>query len=384
MNEITEALKVIADFQRDPDGARATLNRARGLEDRPFVRDERELDAAIMHASSGDLQALHLLADRLDGINRQVVAALPRALNTDDQLAFEWKSIQRVGVYVPKRLPATAYTYFAAAKAAGTVDLIAYLVQDESGEVDPLSAAAAKRYGVKVLVGPARLGFPALAMGLPETGGGPVQLVCGPCGQRMNILKSLACLIGGASTDMAAGPSTIAVIADESAPWARVLLSLASQLEHGPDSRADIILIGSDAVAAWERAAPPEALRIRVKAHAVNDVTAAATLTDAISPETVEIWARSGEHVARQLRACGIVYVGGMSALGDYGAIGRGCADPTDGMARAQSGLSPLTFMRLQPIVSAKSVDPQLRRAASTIAAYERLSAHREAIDAED
>jgi histidinol dehydrogenase len=193
----------------------------------------------------------------------------------------------------------------------------------------------------------------------------------------------MSCILAGVSMDMAAGPSTLAVVADQSADWQQIKLDLVSQLEHGPDSSSQLILVGSEARELW--AQTPFASEIKnqpsVRTDYVETIEEAANLINKSAPETAEIWIKSAAQLLPLIDSCGVVYVRQTSSLGDYGAIGRGCADPTDGLAKSQSGISPLSFFRLQALVEDGTTDPEFRNAASVLAEYERLLNHKKAID---
>lgn len=367
-----ETSDLIAAFRRDPTSLLAEINAERGLTRSAFVRD-RALEEAASRAPSDACRALDALAARQDEVNLALRAAHTDVAGARHGVSVYWTPINRVGVYVPSRLASTAVTYLSAMAAAGIPEPLVYLAQDARGEPDPLCAYAARRYRAATLVGPARLGFLALAFGVPAEGVTPVDLLAGPCGRALNELKHLACLAGSAVPDMFAGPSAVAIIADESAPWDRVELDLAAQLEHGADSAATLVVIGDSGLAAWR--ARPE-LNARVEVVKVHDVDEAVKYVDALAPETLEVWTRDAGAVARAIRCAGVVYVRTSSSLGDYGAIGRGCADPTNRRARAQSGLLPGTFLRAVPVVSVDPKAASLGQAAALIARCEGLPAH--------
>jgi histidinol dehydrogenase len=372
-----DAQELIAAFRLDPTAALAALNAERGIGAAAFLRDDVAADAA--RASDEDRRALDELGDRLDKVNASLREAHRDVEAPLHGLVLRWKPIPRVGVYVPQRLASTAVTYLSAMTAAGVPERVVYLAQGPDGTLDPLCAYAAQRYRATTLAGPARLGFLALALGVPAEGLAPVDLLAGPCGRALNELKHLACLAGAAVPDMYAGPSAVAIVADETAPWERVVLDLAAQLEHGRDSTATLFVVGEAALAAW-RARPHDGTRVDVVP--VADPVEATRLIDMLAPETVAVWTRNADEIAGTIRCAGTVYERTSSSFGDYGAIGRGCADPTDGRARAQTGLLPGTFLRAVPVVSAGATDGSLRDAAVRIALREVLPAHAAAIRA--
>lgn len=377
-----DALATIDLFCRDPVAAVAEANQRKGISTRSLVPSEDELKTVAAQASAANLDALMTLANRLDVINESFMANMCGTIETTLDVRFEWRTIGRIGIYIPRRLPASAYTYLSSATAAGCKDIVIYLAQDDRGEMDPLCVAAALHYGAEIWSGPARFGFPALAYGLPCFGLNGCALVCGPCGARLNVLKHIACLTAGAAVDMASGPSELAILADSSANMEQVRLDMASQLEHGPDSHAQLFLVGDEAHGNWasRRNASRIARDPRVSVREVQSVEEAISILNTVGAETTELWVSDPAHASALIATSGVVYERCASSLGDYGAVGRGCADPTNGMARAQSGLTPMTFMRLQTTVPQSTISGKLRTAAMVMANYENLPSHRKAI----
>jgi histidinol dehydrogenase len=364
-------------FRAAPKQALRSYFLEKGSQFKAVLRSQSDLDRLADNVSFDDVAALEILSDRLDRLNKSFVATLE--LPSVRDVTFDCKVIQRVGIYVPSRLPATAITYLSAARAAGVPDVTTYLAQDRDGEPDPLSVVAANKYGARVLCGPARFGFLYLAFGDLDSDLSPCDLVCGPCGWRLNVLKHLAALTAGAAVDMWAGPSAILIIADETADWNQVKLDLLSQNEHGPDSRAELVLIGAAAESDWLRFAGL-INDARITVTPVHSLARAIAVANAAAPEIVEVWTESPQDAAKSITAAGVVYLRCSAAQGDYGCVGRGCGDPTDGLSKAQSGLSPLTFLRMQPVVSSDGLTESLRAAAVRIAAYENLRCHQAAI----
>ncbi len=353
--------------------------------------DRNALPVAVCAARDGGslsppqavIDAIELLADRLDSVNRAFVSQMAPTLVGDDT-TWRWEPITRVGIYVPFRLPSTAFTLLSAAHAAGVPEIIVYLAQQPGSQNlhDPVSEWIAHRYGASVRVGPARFGFPTLALGIQPDGSDRCALVAGPCGRRLNLVKQLSCLIGGATSDMSAGPSELAIVLDPKADPAQAIRDVLAQLEHGPDSRADIISVRQSddkAGVRFEEELSRWLPSDRVTITRANSVNEALAQVRAIGPETCELLLENAHEHLPDVRCCGVAYAGLPSTLGDYGAIGRGCADPTGGAAKAESGLSPLTFMRMTATVAGEA-SPELMKAAEAIALYEQLAAHAAAV----
>lgn len=381
--DLNRAIKVVEDFCRSPAAALAAANEKKSVPNRPFRRPEAEIEEQLSLADTSDIEAIRCLSDRLDTVNQQIVDNMQSVIRSDSYTEIHWSPIERVGIYVPQRLPATAYTFLSAARAAGVRDIVLYSAQDDQGKLDPLVLWCARKYQVTIVGGPARFGFPALAFGISDESLAGCPLVCGPCGRAMNVIKQTACLLAGVTPDMSAGPSDLAILADDSADWNQVALDIVSQLEHGPDSSAEIVLIGDEAMNEFTKLVLADIaadLRIRIKVCQCETLAAGIETINQIAPETAEVWVATTKTAAK-LTTSGVVYERMGSSLGDYGAIGRGCADPTGKQARAQSGLSPMTFMRTTAMVSIGNLSEKCRDAAARLSHYEQLPMHQRAIN---
>ncbi len=221
----------------------------------------------------------------------------------------------------------------------------------------------------------------------------PVSLVTGPGNIYVAAAKRL--LKGVIGIDAEAGPTEIAVLADDSADAEHVASDLVSQAEHDPLAAA-VLVTDSPALAE----AVEEALVRRVAAtkHTqrvatalagrqsavvlVDDLEAGLALVNAYAAEHLEIQTRDAEAVAARVRNAGAVFVGPWSpvSLGDYCA-GSNHVLPTGGCACHSSGLSVQSFLRGIHVVTYSS--EALRDVGShvvTLARAEDLPAHGEAV----
>jgi histidinol dehydrogenase len=200
-----------------------------------------------------------------------------------------------------------------------------------------------------------------LAHGGTDTDGAPldpVDMVTGPGNVYVTAAKrALRGLIG---IDSEAGPTEIAILADEGADPVHVAADLISQAEH--DTLAASVLVTdseqlADAVDAEldrQVAATKHVERIRTALAGkqsgtilVSDVYAGLSVVDAYAAEHLEIQTADAAAVARRVRSAGAIFVGPYApvSLGDYCA-GSNHVLPTGGCARHSSGLSVQTFLR--------------------------------------
>jgi histidinol dehydrogenase len=328
-------------------------------------------------------EAIDLLCINLNHKNDLFMCNFNNSIEAGDDTKFMVKPIDIVGVYIPKNLPSTAFTFLSSIRAANANKCMVYLAEDELGLPDPLSVYVAHKFNANILYGPARFAFPILALGIEAENIDPVSLICGPCSNSLNILKQVVGLYAQVSVDMWAGSSELAIIIDESADFNQVRKDVLAQLEHGPQSKSHVIIIGKLAnqkmLDIYHDLELKQRDAIIIYDH-VNSVNDAASLVNKIAPETTEIWTKNPNIFETLLMSSGVVYVRAASSMGDYSVIGRGCADPTGGMAKSQSGLSPMTFLRLQPFVVPNNVCEKISNSGKLIAQYEKLDSHHDAM----
>jgi histidinol dehydrogenase len=282
-----------------------------------------------------------------------------------------WRPVSRVGLYVPGGLavyPSSVVMNVVPAQVAG-VDSIAVTSppQKESGLPHPYVLAACALLGVDEVY--AVGGAQAIAMfaygvaGGSAAGGGPagvppVDLVTGPGNVWVTAAKRL--LRGLVGIDAEAGPTEIAVLADDSADPRHVAADLISQAEHDPMAASVLVTTSGALLDAVEEelvrqvAATKHTERIMAALTGpqsavvlVDDLDAALRVADAYAAEHLEIQTRDARTVAERVRNAGAIFVGPWSpvSLGDYCA-GSNHVLPTGGCARHSSGLSVQTFLR--------------------------------------
>lgn len=314
--------------------------------------------------------------------------------------------IERVGLYVPGGkavYPSSVIMNTVPAQEAGATSMVvASPPQKEFGGLPhPTILATCHILGVKEVwaVGGAQA-VALLAYGddAPATGEDalePVDIITGPGNIFVTAAKRLVRGIVG--TDAEAGPTEIAILADETANPVFVAYDLISQAEHDPLA-ASVLITDSEELAAAvdaevearyqvtensERAA--EALRGEQSGIVlVDDLEAGILVADAYAAEHLEIHTAHARAVAERIKHAGAIFVGDYSPvpLGDY-AAGSNHVLPTSGSARFSAGLSTHTFLR--PVNLIEYDKAGLAEIADGIVAFadaEALPAHGEAIRA--
>jgi histidinol dehydrogenase len=318
-----------------------------------------------------------------------------------------WVPVDRVGLYVPGGLavyPSSVVMNVVPAQAAGVGSLaVASPPQRENtgvfaGFPNPTILAACRLLGVDEVyaVGGAQA-VAAFAYGFDDDGVAcePVGLVTGPGNIYVAAAKRL--LKGLIGIDAEAGPTEIAILADDSADAEHVAADLISQAEHDPLAASVLVTDSTDLA---ERVEAALGRRVAQTKHTervrtalsgqqsgtvlVDDLDAGLAVVNAYAAEHLEIQTRDAAGVAARVRNAGAVFVGPYApvSLGDY-AAGSNHVLPTGGCAVHSSGLSVQSFLRGIHVVTYD--EAALREVAHhvvTLAQAEDLPAHGEAVTA--
>ncbi|MCF8589243.1 histidinol dehydrogenase [Gordonia liuliyuniae] len=319
-------------------------------------------------------------------------------------VAEKWIPVRRVGLYVPGGnavYPSSVIMNVVPAQEAGVGSLVVTspAQADFGGWPHPTILAACSLLGVDEVwaVGGAQ-GIALLAYGGTDTDGGildPVDLITGPGNIYVTAAKRL--VRGVVGIDSEAGPTEIAILADDSADPAIVASDMISQAEH--DVLAASVLVTdsasfADAVdAAVDDAAnaTKHAERVREALAGkqsgivlVDDLEVGIAVVDAYAAEHLEIQTRDAAAVADRITSAGAIFVGAFSpvSLGDYCA-GSNHVLPTTGSAKYASGLSVQTFLRGVHVIDYdRDALAGVAGHVVTLANAEDLPAHGEAVTA--
>lgn len=380
------------------DGMAAVRKYAEQLDN--FTGDQFELDAKTI-AASGDLldpalrSAIELGAERT-----RAFAEAQRAHLSDFEIELvpglvtgqRYVPIQRVGAYLPAgRFPLTASAFMTVnvAKVAGVDSVVACTPPQRDGRANAAVLYAAYVSGVdRVFLLGGVQALAAMAYGL--LGEAPADMIVGA--GNAYVAEAKRALFGRSAIDLLAGPSEVAVIADETADVELVAADLLGQAEHGLDSPAALITtdeaFGRAVAVEVERQIPTlstdwvcgPAWRDYGSITVASSREDAVLLMDDLAPEHLEIQTADDAWYHDHLRNYGSIFLGAWStvAYSDKGMAGTNHVLPTAGGARHSAGLSvsrflkPLTYQRV-----AKEATHHLADAVDVISASEGMAAHR-------
>ncbi|TCC33331.1 histidinol dehydrogenase [Kribbella sindirgiensis] len=309
--------------------------------------------------------------------------------------------VQRVGLYVPggrAPLASSVVMNVVPAQVAGVPSLaVASPPQKEFGGLPhPTVLAVCALLGIEEVyaMGGAQAiaGF-AYGFGAGVTGCKKVNLITGP--GNIYVVAAKRFLLGEVGIDSEAGPTEIAVLADDTADPKHVAADLISQAEHDPMA-ASVLVTPSEALAAAVEAELPgqvaqtkhrdrvtEALQGQQSAVVlVDDLEQGTAVVDAYAAEHLEIQTADAEERAGLITNAGAIFVGSWSpvSLGDYCA-GSNHVLPTAGCACHSSGLSVRSFLKAVHVINySRDALQEVAGHVVTLAHAEDLPAHGAAV----
>ena len=317
---------------------------------------ESEINEAYSMVSPGLVEALRASERNIRAFHElQMPSELwLREMSPGLSVGVKTTALRRVGAYVPggrAAYPSTVLMCAVPAKVAGVSEII----MCTPPPVNPLTLVAADIAGVNEVykIGGAQA-IAAMAIGTDSIA--PVQKIVGPGNVYVTAAKMQ--LRDEVDIDFPAGPSEIAVLADESAEPSFIAADILAQAEHDPN--AACILVTTDQVIANKVGRELERQAARSDRQDVlnrsldnvgytlaKDLPSAAEVVNMIAPEHLSIQVRDPLAVLSGIRNAGSIFVGRFAAVacGDY-ASGTNHVLPTAGYASTYSGLDVMHFMK--------------------------------------
>jgi histidinol dehydrogenase len=360
---------------------------------RPIVEDVRERGVVAVQEWSTKFDGVTapeirvpqaVIDDALSNVDQKIRAALEEAIRRvrivheqqrreesvvqvapGGTVSERWIPVARVGLYVPGGnyvYPSSVIMNVVPAQIAGVESLVVCSPPQSEfgGWPHPTILAACALLGVTEVY--AAGGAQAVALMAYGSSGPieiePVNLVTGPGNMYVTAAKRM--LKGFIGIDSEAGPTEIAILADDSANPEFVAADLISQAEHDVVAASVLVTASQELIdkvrSCLERQVPlnMNADRIRISLTSqqsafvlVDDLDHGLAVVDAYAAEHLEIHTHDAAAVARRVKNAGAIFVGDWSpvSLGDY-AAGSNHVLPTGGCACHSSGLSVQSFLR--------------------------------------
>ncbi|MBK9484684.1 MAG: histidinol dehydrogenase [Chitinophagaceae bacterium] len=360
-----------------------------------FAVTESEIAEAALHVDADLKDAIEVAKNNITAFHESQKETVNKIETAAGVLCWRKSvAIEKVGLYIPggtAPLFSTMLMLGIPAVLAGCKEIIVCTPPDKNGEINPVILYVAQLIGIKNIykIG----GVQAIAAMAYGTQSVPkVNKIFGPGNQYVTCAKQLV-NAAGVAIDMPAGPSELAVYADETCIPSFVAADLLSQAEHGADSQ--VLLVASslsivervqDEIEKQLSALPRKAIAAQALQNSLSivleNVADAFDLLNEYAPEHLIIASDKAEEFTEKIINAGSVFLGHYSpeSAGDY-ASGTNHTLPTNGNAKAYSGVSLDSFVKkitFQQI--SKAGIQNIGKAVETMAAAEGLAAHKNAV----
>ena len=354
-----------------------------------------EIEEALSLVSTDLKAAISVAKQNIERFHLSQVQKVEKIETTSGVICWRKSvGIQKVGLYIPggsAPLFSTLLMLGIPAVMAGCSNITVCTPCDKNGKVNPVILYVAQLIGLKNIykIG----GIQAIAAMAYGTNSIPqVYKIFGPGNQYVTCAKQLVNK-EGLAIDMPAGPSEVAVYADQTSNAEFVAADLLSQAEHGIDSQVVLVASTLKVVEDVQKELAmqlPLLTRKDIAKAALNnsrfivmeDTSAAFNLLNEYAAEHLIIASDNAIGLSEKVINAGSVFLGHYSpeSVGDY-ASGTNHTLPTNGYAKAYSGVSldsfvkKITFQHLEK-EGLKNIGPSVE----TMAAAEGLDAHKNAV----
>jgi histidinol dehydrogenase len=339
--------------------------------------------------------AINLAKDNIEKFHAAQVQE-PLEIETMPGVICQRKSvpIEKVGLYIPggtAPLFSTVLMLAIPAKIAGCRELVLCTPPNKNSKIHPAILYSAKLVGIdKVIKVGGAQAIAALACGTESVP--QVHKIFGPGNQYVTAAKQIVAE-RGIAIDLPAGPSEVAVFADESAVPEFIATDLLSQAEHGADSQVILIATKESIAVAVNQQVEKQLKDLPRKKIAeaalqssvfivVDTEEKAIDILNEYAAEHLILSVKNAEKVAEKIYNAGSIFLGNYSpeSVGDY-ASGTNHTLPTNRAALAYSGVSLDSFVK--KITYQKLTEKGIQnigKAVEEMADAEGLIAHKRAV----
>lgn len=359
-----------------------------------WVTDE-EIEESVKNIDKDLKKAILLAKKNIEKFHKHQFEKIKK-IETSSGVVCWRKSVpvEKVGLYIPggsAPLFSTLLMLAIPAQIAGCKNILVTTPANINGDVNDAVLFAANILGIKnIYKGGGAQAIAAMAYGTQTVE--KVDKIFGPGNQYVTFAKKLV-NIDGVAIDMLAGPSEVAIYADDSCVPEFVAADLLSQAEHGGDSQVVLVAANEQIIQnviseihqqlpLLERKETIEKSFLNRRFIVIENTEDAFDFMNTYAPEHLIIASEKAEELAEKVQNAGSVFLGNLSpeSAGDY-ASGTNHSLPTNGLAKTYSGVSvdsfvkKITFQKL----SAKGIK-NIGKAVEEMAAAEGLAAHKNAV----
>ncbi len=361
------------------------------------IRVDAEDIQAAQRNLSPELKDIFLQA--AENIRSYHARQIPQSWRETDEngitLGQQYTPVESVGIYVPGGravYPSTVLMNCIPAQVAGVERIVIVSPPGQDGKLAPAILGCAGLLGISEIyaVGGAQA-IAALAYGTESIL--PVAKITGPGNKFVNEAKKQ--VFGKVGIDMPAGPTEVAILADDSVPVEYVAWDIAAQAEHDPDAKTVLITNSKVLLSTFEQTlenvmkSSPRRDYISQSTEnnggivLVDSIESGIELINQIAPEHTELLIDNANEFSKKIRNSGAVFLGQYTpgAVGDYWA-GPNHTLPTGGAAKFASPLNVLDFMKFTSYTGYtwKALS-NASKFVSTFAKIEQLFAHAQSVE---
>lgn len=388
--------KILQDVKKSGDSAvRKYTKKFDGVAFRSAAIKKKDLLSAEKMLSNDLITAIKNAYENINNFH-QVQKETINVVETTKGVLCWRKSIpiERVGIYIPggsAPLFSSILMLAIPARVAGCKEIVLCTPPSRDGNIHPAILFTAGLMGITEIYpyGGAQA-IAAMAYGTKKIK--KVDKIFGPGNQYVTMAKQLVQL-DGVAIDMPAGPSEVCILADSTSNPDFIAADLLSQAEHGADSQVVLVSdspeviektlksISSQLILLERREIATKALDNSL-AILVNSMEEGIELVNHYAAEHLILASDRASEMAEKIEHAGSVFLGNHTpeSAGDY-ASGTNHTLPTNGFARAYSGVSVDSFIRK---VTFQQITPEglqlLGKTIITMAEAEGLDAHANAV----
>lgn len=319
-----------------------------------------EIKAAEEEVSNDLKEAIAIARQNIEVFHKSQLTEEP-VIETQKGISCWRKAvpIEKIGLYIPggtAPLFSTILMLAIPARLAGCKEIVLCTPPAKNGSIHAAILYTAQLCGItKIYKTGGAQAIAAMAYGTATIPA--VYKIFGPGNQYVTAAKQLV-QKNGVAIDMPAGPSEVAILADESADAAFVAADLLSQAEHGTDSQVLLVTTSEQLaevvnteikqqLASIGRKEIAEKCLENSKIIIVSTVEKGIDIINEYAPEHLILACDNNETLAQKIVNAGSVFLGNYSpeSAGDY-ASGTNHTLPTNGYAKAYSGVSIDSFVK--------------------------------------
>ena len=397
VDQVNDTVKGIIDMVQK-DGDKALIELAKKfdkVELKSVVATREDIEKAYEQVSQDIVEELENAAYNIERFHKMQKPAGLWLTEVEPGITLGVKTtpLERVGCYIPggrASYPSTVLMTAIPARVAGVDEIVLFT----PAPTNPITLVAADIAGVdEIYYSGGAQAIAAMALGTESVE--PVQKIVGPGNVFVTAAKMM--LRDKVDIDFPAGPSEVAVLADEFADPDFVAVDLVAQAEHDPSSACLLVTSDPDLPdKVWPLMEKfiNETPRKEIIEKAMNNsgyivadsLDLAIEIMNEIAPEHLSIQTRDPLDTLSKITNAGSIFVGPYTpvACGDY-ASGTNHVLPTAGHAKTCSGLNVMAFMKTSTVqYLTKEGLEALAPTVETLANAEGLYAHGASVKARD